>query len=110
MSKSTVRFLLSVLGLSLVAFSIGVKAKPRSVDLKEELRLATILAPAKIVSYDQNLLRFQPIGSTAILSAKYSSDPTWNPSRFVHSEWPPINEKTTLSAEWPPVGAEVLVV
>jgi hypothetical protein len=110
MSKSTVRFLLVVLALSLLAFSIGVKAKPRSVDLKEELRLATIITPAKIVSYDQNLLRFQPIGNTAILSARYSTDPTWNPSRFVHSEWPPTSEKTTLSAEWPPVGAEVLVV
>lgn len=99
--------------LSLWSFSIfatDANAKPRWVDLEEELNLSTIVTPAKIVSYDSNLLKFHALTSTAILSAKYSTDPTWNPNRFIRTEWPPKDVTTNLTAEWPPVGAEVLIV
>ena len=82
----------------------------RGVNLAEELQTATVITPAKIVSYDTDSLKFQPLGSNAVMSARYSTDPTWNPSRFIHAEWPPKDEKVRLTAAWPPVGAEVLIV
>lgn len=80
------------------------------VNLAEELQAASIITQARIVSYDTDLLKFQPLDSNDVMSARYSTDPTWNPSRFIHADWPPKDEKVDLTAEWPPVGAEVLLV
>lgn len=94
----------SILGVGIA------NAEVRGVNLAEELQTASIITPAKIVSYDTDVLKFQPLGSTDVMSARYSTDPTWNPSGFIHAEWPPKDEKVNLTAEWPPVGAGVLLV
>ena len=85
-------------------------AEVRGVNLEDELRTASIVTLAKIVSYNTDALKFQPLGSTDVMSALYSTDSTWNPSPFIHAEWPPKDEKVSLTAEWPPVGADVLIV
>ncbi len=88
---------------------VDTNAKPRWVNLKKELDSANIVMPVKIVAYGPDLLKFQPAGSMAILSAKYSTDPAWNPSQ-IYMAWPPQAEKMDMTAGWPPVGADVLVV
>ncbi|MDP3772302.1 MAG: hypothetical protein Q8Q94_02930 [bacterium] len=109
MIPKTTTALFVFLAFVFFAFTIA-NAESLLVNLAEELQGASIITPAKIVSYDTDALKFQPLGSTDILSAGYSTDPTWNPSRFIHVEWPPKDEKVGLTAEWPPVGAEVLIV
>ena len=97
-----------ILGMGLAARL--VVAESLGVDLQKELRAARIVTRARIVAYDQDRLRFQPIPEpAAALSARYSSDPTWSPVRFIRDPWPG-DDTGTLTAEWPPVGAEVLVV
>ena len=108
MIPKTISILLLFLGF-IFSFTIA-NSKVRGVNLAEELQAASIIVPAKIISYDTAFLKFQPLGGGAVISARYSTDPTWNPSRFIHQEWPPKDEKVDLTAEWPPVGAEVLIV
>lgn len=110
MSRLSLPLSISLFALSFFVFVTDVYAEPRGINLKQELREASIVASAKIVSYDSDSLKFQLSGSIAVLSAKYSTEPTWNPSRFILAEWPPKDEKTKLTAKWPPVGSEVLVV
>ena len=94
----------------LIIFVNDVSAKARYVNLEEELQLASIITPAKIISYDSDSLKFQPLDNTVVISTRYSTDPAWNPSAFIHAEWPPKDEKVTLTAEWPPVDAKVIIV
>ena len=97
-----------ILGMGVSARSVD--AKSLGVDLQSELHSARVVMLARIVAYDPDRLRFQPIqGSASSLSARHSTDPTWNPTRFIRDPWPG-DATSTMTAEWPPVGAEVLVV
>ena len=93
MARLNLTFSISLLALLFFVFVTDVNAEPRGINLEQELRTASIVVPAKIVSYDSDSLKFQPLGSTNVISARYSTDQTWNPSRFILAEWPPKDEK-----------------
>ena len=108
MSRRSYFILWIVLGLGLTARLVA--AGSLGVDLQKELHAARVVTLARIVAYDQDGLRFQPIPEpAAALSARCSTDPTWSPARFIRDPWPG-DDTSGLTAEWPPVGAEVLVV
>ena len=100
----------AVLFAVLAAAPSAVSAKPRGVHLDRELASARLVTPARILAYEADGLRFQPLGRRVEpMTATYSaSDPTWNPQRLVPEVWPPTDGIWTDA--WPPVGAEVLVV
>lgn len=53
-----------------LTLTLKAEAKPRGVNLEEELPLASIILPVKILAYDAGALKFQPIGKTTVMSAK----------------------------------------
>ena len=102
-----VRFLSSLVALlgSLFVLSHFVYARPRPVRLLEEIRDAKTVAEVRIEAYFKNLLVGRNLKSNSRISFKYSSDPQWNPSRFIVQDL-----HAAGTAEWPPVGSEVIVV
>ena len=82
-----------------------MEAKPRPVHLIPELKEAKVVAPVRIVSYENEGLRCVLLeGPPRSLTFKYSSDPTWNPSRFAKSDLSLMG-----TGRWPAAGSEVLV-
>ena len=88
----------------------AVSAEPRVVRLTDELASARIVTRARITSYEPDGLRFRPVTTPqAILTARYSDDPSWNPLRFVPKQWRE-DAGGRQAGKWPPLQADVLGV
>lgn len=98
--------------IAMAAAFLTACAKPAAagslgVDLQEELASATVITRARILAYDPEGLRFQPLPEPLQpIVARYSDDPTWKPRELGKGDFPIY----AFTGAWPPVGAEVLVV
>jgi len=86
-------------------------AKPRPVQLPDELERAKVVTPARILRYDAEQLVFQPLPEPSQeMTARYLlSDPGWDPTRFIRDDWSEDSDPI-YTAAWPAVKAEVLIV
>ena len=85
-----------------------LEAKPRFVDLLRELEEARIVTRARILSYDPEGLRFQPLPEPSTpMTVNYSDDQSYVARPSVV---PDEGEASVHTGLWPPAGAEVLVV
>ena len=94
---------------SLVIFPIGsAQAKPRLVDLREELASASVVAEVKVLQYMDDRLWVQSVRDPSVRAeVRYSTDPLWNPKRFVEEGSENKKERTAV---WPSLGSTVVLV
>jgi len=96
----------------------SAEAKPRFITLKEELDEASVITPARILAYEPEGLRFQPLPELTRpfpelarpTIAHYADDPSWSATPVSVEEYGAVLGGHAMTGTWPPVGAPVLIV